>query len=91
MHKKNLVVGAETWGTAIANTLSKKKNNNVYLWARDLKLSNQINKNKINKKYYKNFKLSRKLKSISGNFKASEYHYIFWQYYLLLHLFATII
>ena len=77
MHKKILVVGAGAWGTAIANTLSKK-NNNVYLWARDLKLSNQINKNKINKKYYKNFKLSRKLKSISGNFKASEYHYIFY-------------
>ena len=72
MHKKILVVGAGAWGTAIANTLSKK-NNNVYLWARDLKLSNQINKNKINKKYYKNFKLSRRLKSISGNFKASEY------------------
>ena len=48
MYKKILVVGAGAWGTAIANTLSKK-NNNVYLWARDLKLSNQINKNKINK------------------------------------------
>ena len=77
MHKKILVVGAGAWGTAIANVLSKK-NNNVYLWARDLKLSNQINKNKINKKYYKNFKLSRKLKSTSGNFNASEYHYIFY-------------
>ena len=64
MHKKILVVGAGAWGTAIANVLSKK-NNNVYLWARDQKLSNQINKNKINKKYYKNFKLSRKLKSTS--------------------------
>ncbi len=77
MHKKILVVGAGAWGTAIANALSKK-NNNVYLWARDLKLSNQINKNKINKKYYKNFKLSRKLKSTSGNFNASAYHYIFY-------------
>ena len=77
MHKKILVVGAGAWGTAIANVLSKK-NNNVYLWARDQKLSNQINKNKINKKYYKNFKLSRKLKSTSGNFNANEYHYIFY-------------
>jgi glycerol-3-phosphate dehydrogenase (NAD(P)+) len=77
VHKKFLVVGAGAWGTAIANVLSKK-NNNVYLWARDLKLSNQINKSKINKKYYKNFKLSRKLKSISGNFNANEYHYIFY-------------
>ena len=77
MHKKILVVGAGAWGTAIANILSKK-NHNTYLWARDKKLSDQINKNKINKKYYKNFKLSRKLKSISGNFNANIYHYIFY-------------
>ena len=91
MYKKILVIGAGAWGTAIANTLSKK-NNNVYLWARDLKLSNQINKNKINKKYYKNFKLSRKLKSISGNLMLVNI-IIFSMSYLLLHLiiFATII
>ena len=77
MHKKILVVGAGAWGTAIANVLSKK-NNKVYLWARDQKLSNHINKNKINKKYFKNIRLNRKLKSITGNFNAKEYHYIFY-------------
>ena len=77
MSKKILVVGAGAWGTAIANVLSKK-NNNVYLWARDKNLSNQINNYKVNKKYYKNFKLSTNLKSISGNFNAKDYNYIFY-------------
>ena len=77
MSKKILVIGAGAWGTAIANVLSKN-NSEVYLWARDMSLSNKINSNKINQKYYKNFKLSKKLKSISGNFNAKDYHYIFY-------------
>ena len=84
MYKKILVIGAGAWGTAIANTLSKK-NNNVYLWARDLKLSNQINKKKINKKYYKNFKLSRKLKSNQVILMLVNI-IIFSIFYLPLHL-----
>ena len=50
----------------------------MFIFYKGSEIINQINKNKINKKYYKNFKLSRKLKSISGNFNASEYHYIFY-------------
>ena len=77
MLKKILVVGAGAWGTAIANVLSKN-NNKVYLWTRDKSLSIKINSNKINHKYYKNFKLSSKLKSISGSFITKDYHYIFY-------------
>ena len=77
MSKKILVVGAGAWGTAIANVLSKN-NNKVYLWTRDKSLSIKINSNKINHKYYKNFKLSTKLKSISGSFITKDYHYIFY-------------
>ena len=50
MSKKILVLGAGSWGTAIANVLSKK-NHKVYLWARDKNLSKYINTNKINRKY----------------------------------------
>ncbi len=77
MSKKILVVGAGAWGTAVANVLSKN-NNNVDLWARDKNLSNEINAYKINKKYYKNFKLSTNLKSVSGNFNAKDYNIIFY-------------
>ena len=77
MSKKILVIGAGAWGTAIANVLSKN-NNEVHLWARDKNLSIKINSNKINRKYYKNFKLFSKLKSISGKFNTKDYHYIFY-------------
>ncbi len=86
MSKKILVLGAGSWGTAIANVLSKK-NHKVYLWARDKNLSKYINTNKINRKYYKNFKLSKNLKSIIGNFRANDYHYIF--YILPAHAFEN--
>ena len=77
MTKKILVVGAGAWGTAIANVLSKN-NNKVYLWTRDKNLSIKINSNKINQKYYKNFKLSTNINSISGSFNTKDYHYIFY-------------
>jgi len=77
MSKKVLVVGAGAWGTAIANVLSKN-NNEVYLWTRDNYLSERINLNNINQKYYKNYKLFKNLKSISGNFNAKDYYYIFY-------------
>ena len=50
--KKILVIGAGSWGTALANTLAYN-NKNVFLWTEKQKISDQINKTKINKKYFK--------------------------------------
>ena len=47
--KKILVIGAGSWGTALANTLAYN-NKNVFLWTEKQKISDQINKTKINKK-----------------------------------------
>ena len=70
MSKKILVVGAGAWGTAIANVLSKN-NNKVYLWTRDKSLSIKINSNKINHKYYRNFKLFKFNKIAKYLFKTN--------------------
>ena len=45
--KKILVIGAGSWGTALANTLAHK-NKNVFLWTEKQNVSDQINKTKIN-------------------------------------------
>ena len=50
--KKILVIGAGSWGTALANTLAYN-NKNVFLWTEKQKISDQINKTKINKKYFR--------------------------------------
>ena len=63
--KKILVIGAGSWGTALANTLACN-NKNVFLWTEKQKVSDQINKTKINKKYFKNILLHKNITSIFG-------------------------
>ena len=59
--KKILVIGAGSWGTALANTLAYN-NKNVFLWTEKQKISDQINKTKINKKYFKKILLHKNIK-----------------------------
>ena len=62
---KILVIGAGSWGTALANTLAYN-NKNVFLWTEKQKISDQINKTKINKKYFKKILLHKNITSIFG-------------------------
>ncbi|MDA9658065.1 hypothetical protein N9T39_00310 [bacterium] len=77
MKNKILIIGAGSWGTAIANTLAKE-NKVVDIWTRNLKISHEINKKNTNKKYFKKIKLQKNLNAISGAFDISEYFYIFY-------------
>jgi len=74
---KILVIGAGAWGTALANILAKK-NNDVYIWARSPNVSSEINNKFSNKKYFKNFQLSKKLKALTGKINVKEFDYIFY-------------
>ena len=57
------IIGAGTFGTAVAQQLLLNKKNNVYLVLRTKKQSKQINKKNIKKKYFANFKLNKRIKS----------------------------
>ena len=75
--KKILVIGAGSWGTALANTLACN-NKNVFLWTEKPKVSDQINKTKINKKYFKNILLHKNITSIFGKIDPKLYSFIFY-------------
>ena len=75
--KKILVIGAGSWGTALANTLACN-NKNVFLWTEKEKLSDQINKTKINNKYFKNILLHKNITSIFGKIDPKLYSFIFY-------------
>ena len=75
--KKILVIGAGSWGTALANTLACN-NKNVFLWTEKEKVSDQINKTKINKKYFKNILLHKNITSIFGKIDPKLYSSIFY-------------
>jgi len=75
--KKILVIGAGSWGTALANTLACN-NKNVFLWTEKQKISDQINKTKINKKYFKNILLHKNITSIFGKIDPKLYSFIFY-------------
>ena len=66
---KILVIGAGAWGTALANILAIK-NNDVYIWARSPNVFSEINNKFSNKKYFKNFQLSKKLKALTGKINS---------------------
>ena len=75
--KKILVIGAGSWGTALANTLARN-NKNVFLWTEKQKVSDQINKTKINKKYFKKILLHKNITSIFGKIDPKLYSFIFY-------------
>ena len=58
---KCLVIGSGAWGTAIAQVLAKNKIP-TYLWARDHKVSREINFNHTNQKYFPKKKIKLKTK-----------------------------
>ena len=74
---KCLVIGAGAWGTAIAQVLAKNKIS-TYLWARDHKVSREINISHINQKYFPNKTLNSKLKSISGSIPVNSFKFVFY-------------
>jgi glycerol-3-phosphate dehydrogenase (NAD(P)+) len=75
--KKILVIGAGSWGTALANTLAYN-NENVILWTENQKVSDQINITKINKKYFKKIILQKNITCISGKIDPKLYSFIFY-------------
>ena len=75
--KKILVIGAGSWGTALANTLAYN-NKNVFIWTEKQKISDQINKTKINKKYFRKILLHKNITSIFGKIDPKLYSFIFY-------------
>lgn len=56
------IIGAGSWGTALAQAFSKKVDN-ILLYGRDKKVINDINKTHQNKKYLPNIKLNKNIKA----------------------------
>ena len=77
MKSNCLIIGSGSWGTALANVLAKN-NIKTTMWSRNEIIKNQINKSNLNKKYFPNFKLSKKIKCISGPFKADNFNFVFY-------------
>ena len=55
------IIGAGSFGTAIASQLVKNSNNKVFLYSRNEEQVSSINKDGINSKYYPNIKLNTKI------------------------------
>ena len=75
--KKILVIGAGSWGTALANTLAYN-NKNVFLWTKKKSLSEQINTTKYNKKYFNKVILNKNITSLCIKIDPKVYDYIFY-------------
>lgn len=63
---KVLVVGAGSWGTALALYLNKR-NHEVTLWARDESTARRIAESRLNEKYLKAIPIPSEIKIVSGN------------------------
>lgn len=55
------IIGAGSFGTAIASQLVKNTNNKVFLYSRNKKQVSSINKTGVNSKHYPNVKLNSKI------------------------------
>lgn len=62
MSKKIAVLGAGSWGSALANVLSEN-NHTVTLWTREQKQCDEINNNYTNKNYLNNFTFPKTIKA----------------------------
>ncbi|PUU94537.1 NAD(P)H-dependent glycerol-3-phosphate dehydrogenase [Halanaerobium sp.] len=69
MSSKITVIGAGSWGTALANLLAEN-GEEVSIYARDQKVVDSINQEQKNFKYFPEYKLNSKLRAFS-NLKAS--------------------
>lgn len=56
-----VIIGAGSFGTALAQVLLEKKENNVILYSNDKEVVQTIKKNAINEKYFPKYKLNKKL------------------------------
>ena len=61
--RKVAVMGGGAWATACAQVLADA-GNDVWLWARDHKVVDDINSNHHNSKFHPNVKLSSSIKEI---------------------------
>lgn len=76
--KKILVIGAGTWGTAIANLLAKNSHH-VFLVSIEKDVLAEINSKHSNKKYLPGVKLSKNLKAVedfSKEIKSADFVFI---------------
>lgn len=76
MRRSILVLGAGAWGTAIANLLADNKKSNLYLWALEKEVVDQINNRNVNDTYLSNIKLNKNIKAIN-DFKGVIAKYVF--------------
>ena len=76
MKNKILVLGAGAWGTAIANLLAENHNKKIFLWAFEKKVSEDINKKKINSQFLPKIKLNKNIVAIN-DFSKLIPNYIF--------------
>lgn len=65
MSSKITVIGAGSWGTALANLLAKN-GHKVNIYARDKTVFNSINENNLNQKYFPNYKLNSRVKAVNN-------------------------
>ena len=64
--KEILVLGGGAWGTAIANLLANNLSQNIYLWAIEKEVINDINKKNKNSQYLPDIILNKKVKGIDN-------------------------
>ena len=73
---KILLIGAGSWGTALATVLAKR--HNVLLWARNKKIVEEVNSKHTNYKYFKKKLLNKNIRSFTGSIQSNQFDFIFY-------------